>query len=216
MVAATGTGAAQSDQPTITVTDGTTTTGSTTTVDVVITNAPDGLAGYYLDLAIENGETAQVESASYPEQFGLTSDPEITSGGTVVTLEAADTDGVVQSGATGITLATVTLSGTGPGEATLSIEPQQLDGDNGSLLDPTAQPGTVVVSEDDSETASVSQPSSETPVPGGGAEMPQSENDRGSNVDTEVQTTSASGPLPIVLSLVAIAILTAVSLRYRE
>lgn len=217
VVAAAGTATAQSDQPTVVISDGTTAPDSTTTVDIVLTSAPNGLAGYYLELTTESPEVAQIESASYPDRYGLTSEPEIISDGTAVTLEAADVDGVVGSGATDVMLATVTISGAAPGAVTLSVEPQQFDADDGSAFSPITQSGTVTVIGEDTETAAVGPSSDETRKEGegGGAEMPVSGTDSGDSTDTGIQTTSESGPLHIALSLVAIVIITVIGLRRR-
>lgn len=218
VVAAAGTATAQSGQPTVVVSDGMTAPDSTTTVDIVLTSAPNGLAGFYLELTAESTEV-QIESASYPDRFGLTSEPDITSNGTAVTLEAADTDGVVEAGATNVTLATVTISGTAPGDVTLSVEPQQLDADNGSAIDPATQSGTITVTGSETEAVSPEQSSGETngANEGGGAEMPAAVTDSESGDVTRVQTTSESGPLPIVVSLIAIviAVFCAIGLRRR-
>jgi len=217
-LAAVGTATAQSSQPTVVVSDGTTAPDSTTTVDIVLTSAPNGLAGFYLELTAES-VGAQIKSVGYPDRFGLTSEPDITANGTAVTLESADTDGVVEAGATNVTLATVTISGTATGDVTLSVEPRQLDDDNGSAIDPATQSGTITVVGSETEAVSPEQSSGETngANAGGGAEMPATVTDSESGAVTGVQTTSESGPLPIVVSLIAIAIavLSAVGLRRR-
>ena len=126
---------AQSDQPTLRVTDPTTADG-TTSVDVVLTAAPDGLAGYYLDLSVESPADARVVTASYPEQFGLTSDPAYDDEGGTVTLEAADLSGAVEAGATDIRLATVAVDGATDGDLSVTLDPRQFDADDGSAFEP--------------------------------------------------------------------------------
>ena len=99
-VAAAGTATAQNSQPTIVVTDGTTTPDGTTTVGVVLTDAPDGLAGYYLELAVENPSVARIDAASYPDQYGLQSQPVSQAGAATGGRESADAEGAVARSAT--------------------------------------------------------------------------------------------------------------------
>ena len=68
---------AQSDGPAVSVTDAELSPSGTVTVDVVLTTAPNGLAGYNVDLTVDDPDVARIESASYPDRFGLTTDPEI-------------------------------------------------------------------------------------------------------------------------------------------
>lgn len=227
-VAAGGTAVAQSEQPTVVVTDGTTAADGTTTVGIVLTTAPNGLSGYYLDLTVGNGEVARIESASYPDRFGLTSDPEVSADGTTVTLEAADMEGAIEPGATDVTLATVTVTGAAPGEVTLSVEPRQFDADDGSAFSPATQPGTLRVSGSDGGTTSTGGSEIETGSDGGiaGTGTSESTGDDGDATGTDgesntgsnsgAQETSGSGPLPAVLSLIAIAALAGIGLLRRR
>jgi hypothetical protein len=157
--ALTGAVTAQTDQPTIVVSDATVEPGGSAAVDVVLTSAPDGLAGYALELTVE-GDGAAVEGASYPDAFGLTSQPEIADDGTSVTLEAADLGENVQPGATEVVLATVELSGGSGGEAGLQVEVIQVDTDGGGQMSPSTESGTVTVSAD-TETGDTAGASSE-------------------------------------------------------
>ncbi|QDX39388.1 hypothetical protein [Salarchaeum sp. JOR-1] len=202
-VAATGTATAQSDRPTVVVVGNETTVNETTTVRVVLTSAPNGLSGYYLDLHVETAGVARIESASYPEQFGLTSAPRITDG-TTVTLEAADMEGAIGSGATNVTLATVTLVGVSRGNATLTVDPRQFDDDGGAFT-PATQSGTVVVTDGASETRS----------DGGGTDGTTAGTDR-SGTAGGGETTGASAPLSPILTLVAVGLAVAVGLRRRK
>jgi hypothetical protein len=152
-VVATGIATAQTDQPTVVVTNETTAADGPTTVDIVLTNAPDGLSGYYLDVTVDDPGVAKIESASYPDRFALTSDPEIGVDGTSATLEAADIDGTVQPGSMDVTLVTVTVSFLEPGETTLSVEPRQFDADGGNGFSPSTRSGVVSESATDAGAA---------------------------------------------------------------
>lgn len=219
-VAAAGTVTAQSDRPTVVVTDGTTAPDGTTTVGVVLTSAPDGLSGYYLDLSVGNADVARIESASYPDQFGLTSEPEIGSDGATVTLEAADMEGAIEPGAADVTLATVAVAGAASGEVELTAEPRQFDADDGSAFSPATGAGTVTVSEGGSAPAADGSADSDAgaDAPGGSdadgdAESTDGSTDAGDGTDTE--PTSGAGPLSPALVVIAVALLAAVGLRRR-
>jgi hypothetical protein len=223
-VAAAGTATAQTEQPTVAVTDGTTAADGTTTVGVVLTDAPDGLSGYYLELTVENPDVARVESAGYPDAFGLTSEPEIGSDGATVTLEAADVEGAVDPGATDVTLATVTVGGAAPGDVELTVEPRQFDADDGSAFTPATGAGTVTVAGSgggdaptaDGSTDAGSEDGSDAP----GDDSTGSDTDAGGPTaggdDADAEATSGAGPLSPVLPLIALFVLAAVGLRRRR
>jgi hypothetical protein len=190
--------AAQADRPAVVVTNGTTTADGTTTVDIVLTNAPDGLSGYYFDVTVDEPDVAQIESASYPDRFALTSDPEIGANGASATLEAADLDGAVQSGSVDVTLITVTVSVLKPGEATLSVEPRQFDADDGTVFSPSTRPGVVTGSATD-EGAATNDGADSDANPAGTSES------NGAGVASD---SGLSPVTPTVLAVAALAVLT--------
>ena len=226
-VAAAGTATAQSEQPTVVVTDGTTAPDGTTTVGIVLTNAPDGLAGYYLDLTVENPSVARIDAVGYPDRYGLTSDPAIGGDGATVTLEAADIEGAIEPGATDVTLATVTVTGATPGEVALTVTPRQFDADDGSAFTPATVAGTITVSgSGDASSADGSTDSgadadggdgdgaSGSDTDGAGADGDVAEGDAdGSNAATDAESTEGDGPISPALVLVAVALLVAAGLR---
>ena len=204
LAAGAGVTTAQTAQPTVSVSSATTTVDDTATVDVVLTEAPDGLSGYYLDLTVDNPEAAAVTSASYPDEFGLTTDPTIDADGQTVTLEAADMEGSISPGATDVTLATVTVAGVAPGEVGLAVEPRQFDADDGSAFTPATQAGTLTVAGDDAS-------STDDAAPGGSDDAESAD---GSAADGgEAGATSNDLPLSPVLALVAIGLLVAAGVR---
>jgi len=223
-VAAAGTATAQRDRPAVVVTDGTTAPDGTTTVGIVLTTAPDGLSGYYLDVSVANADVARIESASYPEQFGLTSEPAISADGATVTLEAADMEGAIEPGATDVTLATVTITGVAPGEAELTVDPRQFDADDGSAIGPATGAGTVTVAGSGGQSADGSSDADADSAPNtGGSDAadgdagsdPDGVSDGSSTADTDDEPTAGAGPLPTVLVLVAVGLLAVVGLRRR-
>lgn len=209
-VAATGTVTAQSEQPTVVVTDGTTAPNGTT-VGVVLTNAPNGLSGYHLDLTVENGDATRINSASYPDRFGLTSEPEISADGTAITLEAADMEGAIEPGATNVTLATATITGAAPDEATLSVEPRQFDDDDGNMFTPATQSSSETSS--DSSSASIGTTSGNENTAGTDDESSTGTGDDESSAGTGNQETFGPGLLPTVFLFITITVLLGIGLQ---
>jgi len=199
LAAVAGTGAATQadDEPAIRITDGTATDGGNTSVDVVLTSAPNGLAGYYLDLAVESPDGARLVEVDYPEQFGLTTTPTYSDDGTTVTVEAADLDDAVEPGATDVRLATVEIAGATPDELSLAAEPRQFDDDEGTTFQPAQATG---------ETATAAS----TPATTVGA--PSSTDGQGT---ATASATGGNGPLSPALVVGAVALLTGVGLRRR-
>ena len=153
-VTAVGTTAAQTD-PTVRVDGGTTGVNETTTVDVVLTSAPNGLSGYRLNVSVADGGVARIESANYSDRLGLTSDPTIGSNGSVVSLYAVDVGRSVEPGASNVTLATVEIAGVEPGETRLTLEPGPFEGDNnGTAFQPAVQNATLTVNGDGAASGS--------------------------------------------------------------
>jgi len=194
-----GAATAQSDRPTVRVTEATATGEGTTAVGVVLTAAPDGLAGYYLDLSVDGPDGARIVGASYPEQFGLTTDPAVADDGGTVTLEAADLEGAVEPGATDVRLATVELSGATPDDLALAVEPRQFDADDGSTFEPAQQAA-------DGQSGEADDQSGEANAQGGEANV---------QATTTETATGGSGPLSPVLVVVALCLLAAVG-RHRR
>jgi hypothetical protein len=207
-----GPATAQNDQPTVRVVGDTAPADGTTTVRVVLTAAPDGLSGYYLDLTVDG--PVRVESAFYPDGFGLTSDPAVGGDGQAVTLEAADVDGQVEPGATDVTLATVELAGTAPGEAELTVRPRQFDDDDGTGFEPAVRPGTVTVTGDDTANPSGdSGTATDTTTPDADSGATAAV---GGNTEPGAEPTTGDGPLSPTLVLAALAVVAALAARHHR
>jgi hypothetical protein len=202
--AGTGAATAQTEQPTVSVSSATTTVDDTTTVEIVLTDAPDGLSGYYFDLTVDNPEVATVTSASYSEEFGLTTDPAIDTDGQTVTLEAADTDGSISPGATDVTLATVEIESQAAGEVELTVEPQQFDSNNGDRFRPETRAGILTIDRDGSNSADAAR-----------ADAAEAGSDAERNAGSDAGTTSGFDSITVVLvgaALIAIGSLAAVAI----
>lgn len=190
----------QSDEPTLTTTTASVDPGETTTVTLLLTSAPDGLAGYELVVSL-SGDAATITDATYPEGFGLTTDPQITADGSAVTLEAADTASAIEPGARNATLVTLTVRGESAGEVAVEIDTRQLDADGGGELSPATVPGTVTIGD----------PATETPTASDDGDAPSSDSD-----DTG-EGTSVTTALPLAgIGLSLLALLLVAGLFWRR
>jgi hypothetical protein len=138
-----GVGATQ-DAPVVTVEDASVQPGETVTVNLSLTRAPQGLAGYNLTVTVTDPATATVTGVSAPSQFQI-SPTAVLRDGTVANVEAVDLSGNVEPGASDVPLGTVTLRGETDGETTLRVAVLAMDSDDGDPVSPALRNGTVTV-----------------------------------------------------------------------
>lgn len=119
--------------------------GETTTVRVMLSAAPNGLAGYRARVEVQDVDVARIVTASYPDAFGLTKTPRTSSNGKTVELQATDLDDRIRPGGTNVHLATITFRGVGAGETTISVSVDQMDDDSGGRMSPDGGSGTIAV-----------------------------------------------------------------------
>ena len=211
LCAGAGLATAQTDGPAVSVSNAELSPSGTAAVDVVLTSAPDGLAGYNIALTIEDPDVAHIRSARYPDRFDLTTDPSISEDGRTVTLEAADVGSTIGAGAENVTLATVEIAGDAPGEAEITVDLRQVDGNDGEVLRPAAGAGTLTVTEDPS--AGGGQPSV------GGADSTAAGSDADSTGAGPIAELSrgagrlSTGALALLVALVVLAALVAARRR---
>ena len=116
--------------------------GEEARVSVRLDSAPNGLAGYEIVVFIEDGEVADILRAEFPEWASL-SDSFIE--GDLVTLKAVDLEDKIKPGATNINIATVVLGNTRQGESLIRVNVSKMDDDNGNPINPSIEPGKLVV-----------------------------------------------------------------------
>ena len=213
-------GVAAQDGPTVRVTDTGVDPGGTATARVVLSSAPDGLAGYELVVSVGAGSVATLAGADYPDGFGLTTEPETSDDGRTIRLEAADVGGNVGADATDVTLATVELRGVSTGEVALEIRPIQFDADGGAPMDVGVAAGTAVVGEP-TPTAQVTDEPTPTPTtePGGadGSASARGGGPATADTATTTNTTSGQGSLPLAgVGAAALALVVAGALLVRR
>ncbi len=114
-----------------------------TVATVRVDEAPDGIAGFQLDVGVADPEVVAVTGGSYPDTLGLTEDPVVADDGSAVTLKASDTEDAVEPGASDVVLATVDLASAGSGTTDLTATVQAMDADGGDAIDPVVETGAV-------------------------------------------------------------------------
>ena len=116
--------------------------GQTATLPIVLSDAPNGLAG--LDITVTLGKTnvASIVGAELAA-FGLTSVDQISP--TEIRFRAADLAGIVETGAVDTTLATLTVYGDKRGSTDVLIKVLRLDDEDGSPIGAAVLTGTVSV-----------------------------------------------------------------------
>lgn len=140
----------------IVIEDATVTPGEDDSVEIVLSDAPQGLAGFELSLAVESDEIAAFRGGAYPDEYGMTTDPVLEDDERTVTVEAADLDDEITPGATDVTIATIGLTGEAPGTTAVRVTNAQLDADDGDPIEATIVNGSLTVDDEsagDQETA---------------------------------------------------------------
>jgi hypothetical protein len=105
-------------------------------------SAPNGLAGYIINVSLENGSVAKIVSVKFPEWAKL-NDSSIRE--TSATLEAVDLEDSIKPGATNIELATIVLKSMKRGETFINVKVVAMDDDEGNSINPFTELGKLVV-----------------------------------------------------------------------
>ncbi|WP_226021757.1 cellulase family glycosylhydrolase [Halomicrobium salinisoli] len=107
--------------------------GGETTATVSLAEAPDGLSGFDLTVSVADTSVATIQSASTGDAVSAVGDePQPSSDGSSVTLSGADLSESVESGATNVVLATVTLAGREAGQTEVTVDVGSLQNNAGS------------------------------------------------------------------------------------
>jgi hypothetical protein len=105
-------------------------------------SAPNGLAGYTMEVSLGDGGVAKIVRVEFPRWAKL-SDSSINVSRAV--LKAVDLDDEVKPGATNVELATVIFGDTKQGESSIKLSVVRMDDDNGNPITPLVEPGRLVV-----------------------------------------------------------------------
>lgn len=116
--------------------------GQTATLPIMLSDAPNGLAGLDIVVTLSNPRVASIVGGELAD-FGLTS-VERTSA-SEIRFRGVDIAGIVEAGAVNTTLATLTVLGDKNGSTDVSIDVFRLDDEDGNPIGPDVLPGTVSV-----------------------------------------------------------------------
>lgn len=153
--------------------------GSSGQATISLSEAPGGLAGYDIVVSLANPGVAEIISVTYPSWAQLTQTPAFPSQS--VLLRAGDTDKRVNTGATDIPLATISLKGVAAGTTPVVISIQKMDADDGALLTPGTRTLEVTVA-------------GTGPSPSPTSDSSSSSSDEGPTAVTSVATTATTSP----------------------
>lgn len=198
----------------VTVSNETIEPNASETLRVALADAPDGLAGYKATLEFETDGVATITGAGYPDEFGMTTDPDVADDGQSVTLEAVDVRDGITAGDSNVTLATVTVAGDGDGETGVRVTDVRMDADGGDRIEPARGAGAVAVSAADGEASAGDGPGgeSDSTADGESDDGSGSATDDGGDEDEE----SDDGALPGFGALGAVSALLAAALFARR
>lgn len=144
------------DTPVVSVGDVSVESGATASVPVSLSSAPSGLSGYTLVVEVSNPDVATLESATVASAFGMTNVTSIDDG---YRLKAADVDSAVESGASDVRLATLTVRGADGGRTDVAVSVEQVDDDGGDRVAPETDDGRITVESDAPENGRETSPS---------------------------------------------------------
>ncbi|PXF60433.1 MAG: hypothetical protein C4B59_09530 [Candidatus Methanogaster sp.] len=130
--------------PSVDVGDGTIDNiGSTTTVDLTLDSAPDGLSGYNLTVSLSDPSIAEILSVSFPTWATMHSNSALPADS--VWMKAADLQDSVKSGDTNIQLGTLTIRGDAGGMCEIAVTVTKMDDDSGNPISPATDAGHLEV-----------------------------------------------------------------------
>ena len=115
--------------------------GGTAKINITLTEAPNGLSGYNITLSLSNPSVAEIIAVEFPSWALLTDNSTLPAD--TVWIKAVDLEEQVESGATDVLLATLTIRCDGYGNSILSASVEQMDDDNGDPITPSIDNGSI-------------------------------------------------------------------------
>lgn len=128
--------------PAVTVSDVAVENGSEATATIWLSEAPDGLAGFVIEVSSQNDSVATISNAAVDPAFGLRN-ATVQSG--TARLAASDTDDAIGTNETAVTVGTVTVEGNANGKTNLSVSVSRIDDDGGDPISVRKRIGGVTV-----------------------------------------------------------------------
>jgi len=119
---------AEAATPTLTAQSGNIAIGELVSIPIILSDAPNGVSGFDIIVSLSKASVGAIIDADI-SSMGLTQVTQISS--SKVQLKAVDLGGAVESGASNIVLATLTLQGIKRGATDIQISVTILDDDSG-------------------------------------------------------------------------------------
>lgn len=119
--------------------------GSTTTVNILLNEAPNGFSGYNLTVSLSNPSIAEIVSVSYPSWATLHDNSTLPANS--VWMKAVDLNDQVKSGDMNILLGTLMIRGDSQGESNIIATVTKMDDDNGYPINTSIDSGHLEVGE---------------------------------------------------------------------
>jgi len=117
--------------------------GATVEINLVLDDAPSGLAGYDLGIRLSNPGIAEISGITYPSWAALYNTTRKVDGS--VRISGVDLYQQVNPGMTAIPLATIWIGGISGGWSSVSLESLDMDDDGGSFITPALPTGQILV-----------------------------------------------------------------------
>ena len=119
--------------------------GLTAEINLTLDKAQNGLSGYNITVSLSNTTVAEITSVSFPDWATLHSNSTLPADS--LWIKATDLYDKIKSGATNITLATITLRGDERGKSDILVTVTKMDDDNENPIDPNTVSGKIEVIE---------------------------------------------------------------------
>ncbi len=129
---------------TVSVESATVNVNETTSIDITLDSAPNGLSGYMISISLSNPSIAEITNVSLPS---WATDMGTTFNSGSAAISAADFGNAIQPNATNIPLATLTIKGNqvGTTEVLLSVTSMKDDQIPNQQINPSIQNGVITV-----------------------------------------------------------------------
>lgn len=138
--------------------------GSTTTLTLTLDSAPDGLAGYRMNLALSNPSSARITGVSYPSWASINNTTGVP--GSTVRISGVDLGRAVEKGSQSVPLATISLQGMGAGTCQVVVSDARFDADGGNVT--LADPAEATLTISGTTLTATATPTSTVPSGGSG------------------------------------------------
>ena len=113
--------------------------GETATINITLSEAPNGLSGYNLSISLSNASVAEIISVSFPAWATLHSNSSLPADS--VWIKAVDLNDKIKRGEKNITLAILTVRGDNYGDTEIITTVTKMDDDEGNPINPSIKYG---------------------------------------------------------------------------